>query len=334
MRIADRVLAAAALAVVTAGCAGLPGSSGVTTEQLTDRLDGPTQVVQGPDGRPWVAQLAGGEAEGVGQVVEVGADGSLRVLADGLRTPTGLAVTGDHAWVMEHTTLARYDLADDGTFTGRAEIATDLPSNGRSEGTLIALDDGRLLASISGVGTARTDPADQEGSRRLAVVDVDAAELTDASVVTGAKFPYAVAPAGDGRIWVTEVSDGPALDGPAPDELNLVEPGADLGWPRCIDPETPVPPAADDAAACSDTAAPVATLGVGATPTGVAVPPWDPEVALVARWVTGDVVRVNREGEVTPLELDVDRPQHLVTVGDEVWLTDHEAGTLVSLTGG
>lgn len=56
-------------------------------------LDGPTQFIPGPGNALWIAQLAGDENAGRGQVLEIDlVTGARRVLLDGLVKPTGIAI--------------------------------------------------------------------------------------------------------------------------------------------------------------------------------------------------------------------------------------------------
>ncbi|MDH3299310.1 MAG: glucose sorbosone dehydrogenase, partial [Acidimicrobiia bacterium] len=119
---------------------------------VVEGLTGPTQLVIGDDGDWLVAQLAGGENDGTGQVVRLdpdALDAPPEVILDGLDKPTGVALFAGELWVMERDRLTRGPL--DGAVDGadRIVVADDLPTNGRSEGTL-TVDGDRLLYDTSG----------------------------------------------------------------------------------------------------------------------------------------------------------------------------------------
>ena len=73
-----------------------------------------------------------------------------------------------------------------------------------------------------------------------------------------------------------------------------------------------------------------------ATPTGVAIAPWDTDLALVALWVRGEIVAVPVAAGSDPHRPEVvvdtiERPQHLLADGDRILVTDHDAGRILAL---
>lgn len=335
------VLAALALGVL-AGCGdddgvtggddtsvdvGLP--DGYEATVLVDGLVGPTQVSVGPEGALLVAQLNGPEGSTDGEVLSVPADGGEpTVLFDGLDTPTGVILVGDEVWVMERRSLSR------GPATGGAltPVVEDLPFNGRSEGSLGVTPEGAVLYDTS--GAIEGDGA-ADGSATLWVLDPS----TEAPepLARGFKHAYAHTYGDDGTLWVTEMSDGRYDGQPAPDELVAVEPGDDFGWPRCVGDGTPVALYGGTSAGCQASPGSHALFEPGATPTSVAVAPWDPDTLLVALWNRGEVVAVPTDRGDEPVDpsvfLDgIERPQHLLSDGDRLLLTDHAGGRLVAVT--
>ncbi|MEX1288517.1 MAG: glucose sorbosone dehydrogenase, partial [Acidimicrobiia bacterium] len=240
-----------ALAAVLAGCAvaapeaanvSVPNGFGVT--EVVTGLDGPTQVVVLEDGDLVVAQLAGGERDGTGQVLRIDADDPTErtVLVDGLLVPTGVAVIGDELWVMEQRTLTRGPLAGG----DRQVVAEDLPYNGRSNGTLTVLADGSVLFNTSG---RERGGEVVEGSGRLWTVTADEGPV---ELALGFKHAYAHVVDADGTLWTTEVGDGRFDGEPPADELVAVEAGADHGWPRCVGDNRPVAEYGATDADCAD----------------------------------------------------------------------------------
>lgn len=325
------------VAILCVGCMPAPDGTpvdgvdagGRDVTEVVSGLRGPTQVALHPDGRLLVAELNGGESEGVGRVIAVGEDdGAVEVLFDGLLTPTGVAVLGDEIWVMEERTLSR------GPITGGQLVAvlTELPFNGRSETTLTTTPRGTLLYGTTG-SISGGEPL--TGSGVLWELDPDG-EPT--AVSTGFKNAYAHTYDPDGVLWVTEISDGRFDGGPAPDELVAVTPGVDHQWPRCIGDRTPVDQYGGDEATCAAGPRSHAVFAPGATPTSVAVAPWDTETLLVALWVEGRVVAVPRTVEGIPHE-PVDaitgdlRPQHLLVDSDRLLVVDFDGGRILSVSG-
>jgi glucose/arabinose dehydrogenase len=334
-----RAVCAAVVALVVGACggdAGLGLADGFRAEVLAEGLDRPTQFVSGPDGRLWVAQLAGGEDAADGQVlaVPVGDVGEPEVLLDGLDKPTGLALLDQALWVQLERDLARVPLDGQGELGTPERVLTDLPYNGRSQGTLTVTPDRRLLFTTTG----RLEGAEVvAGSGRLWRLDPG---HPDAPIPFAEGFAnaYGHAVDADGQVWATEVTDG-SFDGePAPEELNAVEEGSDHGWPHCIGDREPVEEHGGSEARCAGTERPAATFPAHATPTSVAVSPWRADELVVALWNTGQVVLVRPGGDgPADTEVLVDglaRPHHLLVAGSSLLIGDHERGVIYRVTRG
>ncbi|MCS6824981.1 MAG: PQQ-dependent sugar dehydrogenase, partial [Caldilinea sp.] len=293
---------------------------GFTVALLVTGLDGPTQMIAGPDGRLWVAQLNGGENEGKGQVLTVNPEtGDRRVLLEGLFKPTGIAVHAGQLWIAAGRDLLRALLEADASVGPPESVFTDLPFNGRSNGTLTVTPHGEILYATTG---ARLGGAAAPGSATLWALTPQQPSHPRA-LATGLKGAYGHAIDSQGRIWTTEIGDDPIDDGLPPDELNLVVVGADFGWPQCAGDREPVLRYGGTVERCAATRSPVALFPPGATPTSVAVAPWDETVLLVALWKRGEVVQVkvtpagdNARGEVAPFLSGLRNPQHLLVWRD------------------
>ena len=152
----------------------------------------------------------------------------------------------------------------------------------------------------------------------------------------GFKHAYARTFAADGTLWQTEMSDGSYDGQPAPDELLAVEPGDDFGWPQCIGDRTAVAEYGGTTERCAGTPRSHALFAPGATPTSVAVAPWDPDVLLVALWNAGEVVAVAADApapvEPTPFLTGLAHPQHLVADGDRLLVVDFDGGRVLAVT--
>jgi len=313
------------------------GADSLVGEVVVEGLAGPTQLVIDDDGSWWVAQLAGGENDGTGQVVRLdpdALDAEPEVILDGLDKPTGVALFAGELWVMERNRLTRGPI--DGAVDGsdRTVVADDLPSNGRSEGTLTA-DGDRLLYDTS--GRLEPDGTATPGSGTLWAVTVVADATAEISTVAaGFKHAYAHARTDDGTLYATEIGDGRYDGEPALDELVPVVEGVDHGWPRCVGDNRAVVEYGGTEAGCAEVPGSLALFAAGATPTSVVAAPWDPELLLVALWNKGQVVAVSSTAG-DPAAFDVvytgaEHPQHLTVDGDRVLLTDHVAGRVVALT--
>ena len=132
------------------------------------------------------------------------------------------------------------------------------------------------------------------------------------------------------------MTDGSYDDIRAADEIVAVAEGSNHGWPSCVDDNRPVVESGV-VDPCAGVPNSQAILGVGATPTGLAVAPWDRTQLVVALWVEQRLVTVSLDpadagAAPEPLDLVFDRPQHLVADGDRLLVTDHGAGSIVAVT--
>ena len=198
---------------------------------IVDGLDHPTQIADGPDATLLIAQLAGEENDRSGEVLVVdSAAGTRRVVMHGLDKPTGVLWDRGVLWVMVRRGLVKADWPDATSEVGPTTIVLgDLPFNGRSEGTLTLLNDGRFLYETSG---NIIDGDVEEASGTLWAFDPSTG--TSSVVATGIKNGYGHALLDNGGIVTTDIGDN--IDDPPVEELDVVHPNSrpfDLGWPRC-----------------------------------------------------------------------------------------------------
>lgn len=317
--------------------ADLSFPDGFAVEVVADGLRGPTQMIAGPDGRLWVAQLNGGENDGVGQVLSINPKtGGRRVQLEGLYKPTGIAAHGGQLWIASGRDLLVAPIGADASVGPPDPVLTELPFNGRSNGTLTVTPHGEIIYATSG---SRLGNAAAPGSATLwALTPQDPANSR--ALATGLKGAYGHAVDAQGHIWTTEIGDDPIDNGVPPDELNLVIPGADFGWPQCAGNREPVMRYGGNTERCAQTRAPVALFAPGATPTSVAIAPWDETVLLVALWNQGEVVQVkvardgdDASGEVSSFLTGLRNPQHLLAWRDgSLLVSDFAAGAIYRIT--
>lgn len=334
---------------------GQPGTAepGYLIQTLIHGLPGPTQLAWHPDGRLLIALLGeGGEGSETGRIVAVdlssaATEGGTRrpepdVLVDGLDTPTGLAVAGDTLWIMERTRLVTAPLAGGATTI----VRDDLPTNGRSNGSLTVLADGRLLFDTSG---RQTDGVAEEGSGVLWSLDPTDPEAAELPALVGMKHAYATAEDGRGGLLVTEIGDGRYDGERPPDEVVALPdldaadaPVADGGWPQCIGDRLPVAEHGGTPERCADTLRSLTLFEPSATPTGIAVAPWDDTRAVVALWVPGDLVEIPIEPGPGPDDAPVggtviaaglDGPQHLLADRWQLLVSAHRQGAILAVNG-
>ncbi len=285
------------------------------TTVIADGFEFPTQITGGPGDSILVAQLAGSEDEQAGEVVVFDpTTGSREVILRNLDKPTGVAWLDDELWVMVRRGLVKATWDGDGP-AGPVEVMLDnLPFNGRSEGTLTAIGDGRILYETSG---SIADGEVVQGSGLLWAFDP--VSKTSADVAIGVKNAYAHAMLPDGRVITTDIGDN--VDPQPVEEVNVIGmPGpTNLGWPDCAGDET-----------CPGVASPLATFDPRSTPTGVAVFGDD---AYVALFVTGQIVRVPLTGGATTIVVDgLEGPHSLLVYDGRLLVSEHLTGRVLELS--
>lgn len=313
---------------------GVEVPEGYQVEIYATGLEGPTQMILGPDERIWVAQLAGSETGGTGQVIALDRDGPAQreVLLEGLFKPTGITVLSDAVWIAAGRDLLRAHLGAGGMLNTPTTVLEELPFNGRSNGTLTAAPDGRLIYETSG---SRFGDVAVEGSASL--WSLDPIEPSEPRLIaSGMKNAYAHTFDGRGRLWATDVADDLVNGGPPPDELNLIVPGADYGWPACYGEQEPARNYSRTEAGCANTQPAVAVFPAHSTPTSVVTSPWEEDVLLVALWgpTEPSVVRVQVGGlegavtaDVSPFLTGLAHPQSLLVLPDgSLLVSDFESG--------
>ncbi|MGI9608844.1 MAG: PQQ-dependent sugar dehydrogenase [Acidimicrobiia bacterium] len=331
----SRSFAAMAFAgvVASAGCGStIGGAEGVATPDgfevsvVVDQLVGPTQFYLEHDGSIVAAHLNGGENESGGRVVRLDPKGGeTEVLFTGLDKPTGVLARDDEIWVMEATQLSRGSASG-----GRLEtVLTDLPNNGRSQGTLTLTPDGDVLFNTSG---SKRGAMVAEGSGRLWQVSDDGIPV---EVASGFKHAYAHAFGSDGVLWSTEMSDG-KFDGQIPeDELVQVIEGVDHGWPYCVGANRPV--AEFGRQECDGVPESIVTFGPGATPTSVVLSPFVDGGLHVALWARGEVVSLSQQAKpgrgdgFVPFLSGLVGPQHLVAHDGRLYISEFGSDRILAV---
>jgi glucose/arabinose dehydrogenase len=317
------VVSVAAIASLTA-CAGAKLQAtpkGLTV--IADGFNGPTQIADGPNGLLLVAQLNGEENASNGQVVVFDPKTKAkRVLLSALDKPTGVLWQDGTLWVMVRRGLVRARWNKDDNAAGPVEtVLQNLAFNGRSEGTLTAVDGGRFLYETTG---ALTGDAPEPGSGTLWLFDPSTKASTP--VATGVKNAYAHAVLPDGQVVTTEIGDNIA-NAPV-EEINIIplSPTADLGWPRCAGDQD-----------CASVIRPAALFAKTSTPTGVAVQGNDIFVTL---FVTGQLMRVSLgtwtagQPPVSSSEVATGlKGPHTVLARPDgtLWISEHLANRIVSI---
>lgn len=313
---------------------GVVAPAGYEIGVIIQGLSGPTQMIEGPDGDLWIAQLGGAEGGGTGNVVAISPTGEQRILLEGLFDPTGVVVTDGYLWLAVGQDIARVPIQEDFSLGEMEMILEDLPFNQRTNGTLTLTPENKLLFITS--GRPAVEAGDYSDSGILWELDPDAPTTPARPIATGLKNAYAHVYDIAGQLWVTEVSDD-VVDGvAAPDEINRIVEGGDYGWPECFGNRKPALSLGGNDSLCEATIPPVVLFPPHTTPTSIVASPWEENTFIVALWLAGDVVKVTPgtteavvDAPMTPYIDGLRRPQHLL-VGKkgDLFISDFGTGAV------
>jgi glucose/arabinose dehydrogenase len=263
------VVAGLAIGVASCGYLALPGGiiinfsnlPGSDREPLTETdLQGRLQLPEGFAWETWATGIPGARlllateagdllvsAPRSGEIylVERDADGDLasdgvRVLADGLDRPHGLAYRDGFLYVAEGSAIARLPFDPVARRVGAAErIVTGLPEGGNHWTRTVHIGpDEKLYVSIG----SSCNVCEEEDPRRAAIVRYDLDGAGEEIFATGLRnaVDFAWRPATGGLYAVVNGRDLLGDDYP-PEEVDLVVEGGFYGWPYANPPQRPDP---------------------------------------------------------------------------------------------
>lgn len=135
------IIGAAAASLATAAFAAEP--------QKIGGLKTPESVVAGPDGRIYVSEIGEFGKDGDGRIGVIGADGQLKVFAEGMDDPKGLAFFGNDLYVADKTRILKVGLNGQWTVFAAADAFPVAPQflndlEGDAQGNLYVSDSGDL----------------------------------------------------------------------------------------------------------------------------------------------------------------------------------------------
>lgn len=237
---------------------------GYQAEVVVTGLNGPTHFALGPDGALYLSLLNGPENAGQGQVVRVGADGTLAVVLENLRKPTGLSFAGGKLYLAAGNNLLVSAPNPDGRYAPPETLIANIPFNGRSIGQIFTGPDGRVYFQSTG----NEGQPDRSGQIRA----YDPADGKQYVVARGLKNAYSMAwDTQSGLMYATEIAEPPRVGMAAPpEELNVIRQGGDYGWPLCYADQREHREIGGNRNICADTDPSLATFPPRSTPTGLA----------------------------------------------------------------
>ncbi len=223
----------------------------------------PRHMVFGPNGVLYVA------TRGNGRILAIPEAGRTVTVATGLPGVHTLAFRGNDLWVAQNDGVVRLRDAVTADLVVRTqpERIVNVPEGGQHSTRTLQFDnEGRLYVSIG----STCNFCNEADRRRAAVVRFDADGRNETLFATGLRNTVGMAlhPV-TGQIWGTDHGGDNLGDDDPPEEVNIIEQGADYGWPDCVANQRFVRWGNQARQRCGETRAPVVEMQAHAAPLGL-----------------------------------------------------------------
>ncbi len=256
-----------------AGARGEPGVAeislppGFEIRVFARDLQAPRFISFGPDGLLYVAERG---RDRIVALQDADGDGwaeTSRVFAADLANPHSLVFHQDAWYVGVPSGVIRLEDADlDGVAEQRTTLIDDYPTSGHSTRTVEFLPDGRMVVSVG----SSCNVCEEGDPRRAAVVVYDGPAATGEQIFASGlrnAVGLAVHPQ-SGQLWASNNGRDLLGDDLPPENIFIVQPGKDYGWPRCHsgdieDPDLGFP------GSCQDAEPPLVEMQAHSAPLGI-----------------------------------------------------------------
>ncbi len=234
---------------------------GFVIERHVQGLSGPRFMAFSPTGVLFVSEM------GAGRIRAIPEPGRLEIFASGLRQPHGLAFRGNDLYVAENHRIIVYRNATNPSLRGTTpEVVADLPSvgGGHSTRSILFTPEGKLLATAGSTCNVCNETDPRRAAAMLFNADGSGMEIFSRGLRNSVGI--AVHPA-TGEVWSVDNGRDNLGDDLPPEEINILRPGGDYGWPRCYGDRrrNPEYPSAD----CSSTLQPELEMQAHSAPLSI-----------------------------------------------------------------
>ena len=247
----------------------LKAPAGFKVEYFAKDVAGARMMAIAPDGAVYVSQPSQGR---VLRLVDANHDGvaeSRSVVVSGLTLPHGLAFHAGYLYIAATGAVMRVSLDANGVAKGAPDtLARYSGGGGHFSRTVIFGADGAMYVSIGSTCNICVETSDD----RAAVLRFDDQGRNRMVFSRGLRNAVGLAlhPVTH-QVWVTQNERdmlAPDYQDLPPEEINILQEGADYGWPYCYGNRIPNPEF-KDAARCRNTVPPALELQAHSAPLGI-----------------------------------------------------------------
>ncbi len=196
-------------------------------------------------------------------------------VVSGLENPSGIAVQAGFVYVAETSKITRYQYFGNGKIGAGEVIVPDLPADGEHITRTIGVGpDNRLYVTVG----SSCNVCKEDDPRRAAMSRYNLDGSGGRVIATGLRNTVGFTwQPGSGQIWGVDNGRDNLGDNLAPDEVNVIQPGRNYGWPYCFGDRVADPAFSGKEGFCRASEPPVLELQAHSAPLGLrflADPSW------------------------------------------------------------
>ena len=208
--------------------------SGFSVSAFSKDLKGPRVIEFDPNGVMLVSETGAGRVVALEDKDKDGRADNKKVILSGLNKPHGMVFkcnfTSCILFVAETDKITAYDYNKNVLEASNPRKIADLPSGGgHFTRTIVLLSDAELLVSVG----SSCNVCNESDSRRAKILKVNISTGQTEEFASGLRNSVFMAKSSDGQIWATEMGRDNLGDNIPPDEVNIIEPSNNYGWPIC-----------------------------------------------------------------------------------------------------